>query len=291
MSTSDLTKLARWVIPGWVAFLAFYSFVVVDIVFSPTGAARIFPSITDFLTTMTPLNAILTAILVAATGVPLGFTIYQVYFFVRWNSPFSRDGLLPPFITGRLSDLKRITRDIQLVQENMSEWRKNWINNPLFRRDHGFRWRYIELLFIEASQSIDSKNQGVKIYDRHRYLHEITHTLGASIAAVYFGFIGYFFLKYISESIDLAVYALIVLIFTLILLYFLNRENLEIESLESHNDLSDLKENDPVPAFRPRIRIFRKNKWVRFSIVSPGSLYIVALGIFHIFLNPVLNPV
>jgi hypothetical protein len=266
MSTGDLTKLARWVIPGWVAFLAFYSFVVVDILFSPTGAVRIFPTITDFFTTMTPVNAILTAVLVAAAGVPLGFTIYQVYFFVRWNSPFSRDGLLPPFITGRLNDLKRITRDIQLLQENISAWRKNWINNPLFRRDHGFRWRYIELLFMEASQSMNSRNQGIKIYDRHRYLHEITHTLGASIAAVYFGFLGYFFLKYISESIDLATYALVVLAFTFILLYFLNQESSEIELMEGQRDISDLKENDPVPAFRLKVR--GRNKWIRLSIVS-----------------------
>ena len=48
----------------------------------------------------------LTAILVAASGIPIGFSIYQFYFFLRWNSPFTREGLLSPIIPGRKSDME-----------------------------------------------------------------------------------------------------------------------------------------------------------------------------------------
>ncbi len=138
---NDLTKLARWIIPGWIALLAFISFVVIDMLMAEPNKSPLF-SLDEFLSSVNGFSVILTAVVLAASGVPLGFTIYQIYFFIRWNSPFSRDGLLPPVVPGRMSELVQILDDItneELTQNE--EWRERLTADPFYKRDHGYRSR------------------------------------------------------------------------------------------------------------------------------------------------------
>jgi len=208
---TDLTKLARWIVPGWIALLSFVAFVVLDAVCSPPGSSSTYPSLAAFVSALSGLDPILAAILFAGSGVPLGFLIYQAYFFIRWNSPFSRDGLLPPLITGRMDDLDRAMRSLQESDlTGKEQWRTEWVGHPLFKRDHGFRWRYFELLFAEAAQRIDSAFEGASgVYGRHRYLHEIVHTLGASVAAVYLGFLGYGYVRFRNDMVSFPIPAFV----------------------------------------------------------------------------------
>lgn len=291
IEASDLTKLTRWVIPGWLTYLAFYVFVSIDIIFSPSGGKRIFPSVADFISGMTEINALLTVVLVAAAGVPLGFIIYQIYFYLRWNSPFSRDGLLPPLLTGRRNDLKMITKDIKFgYQERNNKWRDNWVKHPLFTRDHKYRWRYIELLFYEATQKNNDIKEGLATYSRHRYLHEVTHTLGASIVALYVGFLGYCFLKFYFGLTDISKNIVAIVVLVTILFFLLNREDKALELLEKRNTRRKTTD-EPVSAYDFDLRVFGRDKWkVSFSLVYPGALYLFALASLHWMLNPIFNP-
>jgi len=289
---SDLTKLARWIVPGWTAILSFSIFIAVDVLFSPPGQSCLLPPVKRFLATTSDIHAALTAIFIAAAGVPLGFSVYQAYFFFRWNSPFSRDGLLPPLISGRMRELGRITRDIQLDEMTFKTgWREEWVRHPLFTRDHSFRWRYIELLFTEAAQMLDSASEGTTVYGRHRYLHEIVHTLGASIAAVYIGFVGFIFARFYGNMSSLPVYLIASVSLVFLLTYFLHRETNAREALEMHDHVSTPITNDPIPAIELKFRVCRgASRTVGLSIVFPSSLFVFALALVHLFANPTLNP-
>lgn len=281
---NELTKLTRWIIPGWLALLAFYAFIVINIFFTSEGQDKLYPSVALFFSSMSTVDAVLAAFTVAASGAPLGFLIYQVYFFLRWNSPFSRDGLLPPLITGRQNDINLILRDIEPEElANANQWRKDWVGHSYFERDHGFRWRYIELFFMEVAQKIDSKYEGLSIFERHRYLHEIMHTLGASIVAIYVGFFGFLFVVDYRKNIFLPTYFVVTFIATFILFFFLNRENQAKENMNSGDELGLSRVNDPIPAIAIKVGP------IRFLICSPGSLYISSLIFVFIFGNPLFG--
>jgi len=283
-SGNELTKLTRWIIPGWLTLLAFYGFVAINIFFTPEAQDKLYPSVALFFSSMSTVDAILTAFTVAASGVPLGFLIYQVYFFLRWNSPFSRDGLLPPLITGRQNDINLILRDIDPKElASADQWRKNWVEHSYFERDHGFRWRYIELFFTEVTQKIDSKYEGLSVFERHRYLHEIMHTLGASIVAIYVGFFGFLFVADYRKNIFLPTYFVVTFVATFILFFFLNRENQVKENTKSVDEQALPGDNDPIPAIV--IEVGR----IKFLICSPGSLYISSLVLVFILGNPLFG--
>ncbi len=142
------------------------------------------------------MSAASAALLAAIAGVPLGFCIYQAYFWLRWNSPVSRDGFLPPLVVGREEDLDRTTRD--LAPDDLTRgaaWRERWVSHKLYKTDHGWRWRYLENLFTEAAQYIDTDLAGLSIYARHRTLLDLMHTLGASLAGIYLGYLAYLLAK------------------------------------------------------------------------------------------------
>jgi hypothetical protein len=291
-SENDLTKLARWAIPGWVAILSFLTFTIVDIVVTPPNQPRIYPSVLDVFNVVSGSNAILSAILIAAAGVPLGFIIYQAYFYMRWNSPFSRDGLLSPLLPGRMSDLDESTRGISLEEmEEGTKWRQEWIRNPLFLRDHGYKWRYIELFFTEAAQKIDSRFAGLSIYARHRYLHEVMHTLGASIGAVYFGFVGYIFIKTYNEHLFLPEYLLATVVVIMIFFVFLHLDERKRHALEhEHERQGFYKPTDQVPAIDFVIRTQPEGKRnVRIAIVSAGAIFIFFVALVQLFANPIIT--
>ena len=178
MKDNEQSKYIRWGIPGWVMFITFFGLTAIDILFSPeSDKNQIFVSIRDFannIGTNSSMFAAIAALLVAAAGIPLGFMIYQVYFYVRWNSPFSSDGFFPPFVVGRRQDLKRSLDGIK--DEQISEndpWRKKWIANPNFNIDHGVMWRYLENYFIEKVHQLDATSGESNLYARYRYLLEL----------------------------------------------------------------------------------------------------------------------
>ncbi len=290
---TDLSKLTRWLIPGWGAILSFFVFVISDIFFRVNKSQLIGGDYIEWI--QSDVQTAWVSLIVAASGIPLGFLIYQTYFFFRWNSPFSRDGLFFPLSQGRMNDFKKTKRDLTEfdLTKGGKSWRLNLTKDPLYERDHAFRWNFLEALCLEAFQNIDSKYEGLSLYSRHRYLHEVLHTLGVSIFASYFGLMGYLIVKFsFLKSIPAAhVIALIIPIFLLIILLNLEEEKklqLEMDYLDD-KDMSNDLDGGNIPTF-----IFFKGKGEKrkpfLSIISPGILFIMAFGFFHLFGNPVLNP-
>lgn len=330
----DFSKLAYWVLPGWICVLSFLTFVIIDILAGDSSGniigsnnvadKRIFTSVTLFLNAILGAGAegndnVITAIGIAAATLPLGFSIYQVYFYIRWNSPFSRDGLLPPLILGRMNDLKETLEDIKEQQLYMPwAWRKRLVKHPFFTQDHRFRARYVELLFHEAAQKLDTTFGGLSIYSRHHYLQQIMHTLGASTVSIYLGFFTYLYYKVQIKHLPLPVYLGITFIFSLTLFLLLNWEKNQIRKSKSRGDdvvATTVKEHDttddsPIPHTMPdnpspdptnqvttntrveRLKAFierLKSISVLDYMVEPAPLLIFALASFHLVANPVLS--
>ncbi|HNA54423.1 MAG TPA: hypothetical protein PKV31_10370 [Saprospiraceae bacterium] len=221
MKENDQSRFIRWGVPGWTMLLAFASFTLLDILLSPSSSKNSLVDVIKTIVAIISLNAAASAaaaLLVAAAGIPLGFVIYQAYFYIRWNSPFSRDGFFPPFIVGRLNDLERTMEGVHkhfIVGDD--KWRREWTNNPLYNSDHGLKWRYIENLFTEIVQYMDSKLSGLSLHVRYRYLMDLMHTLGAALFGIYLGYLGYILLKVKTDDISLS----IILSISIVCLFFL----------------------------------------------------------------------
>lgn len=281
MKNDDLTKLARWIVPGWTAIITFVLFIFLDVMFSPPGAnLHLFNNLGDLISTITGIDAVLLTLLVAGSGIPIGFLIYQFYFFLRWNSPFSRDGLLS-LIPGRMRDLDRTILGLNAkITLTNDEWRKQKVTHSLFTIDHGYKWRYIEPLFLQACAEFDTKYEGLSIYSRHRYLHEVVHTLGASIGAVYFGFAGYLALKVNKEHLTLSPYLLGIFIIAGGFFWLLHYEDLSRYNLFMQGNSSNYS-LDGVPTLQIVIG--------KVGFPFPSSQLLVTLGIVSFFAHPVLN--
>lgn len=286
----DLTKLARWGIPGWLAVLTFCVFVLLDIYFNPSTIPPLFDSIEVFFTTFSFINSGYTALAVVIAGVPVGFAIYQIYFFMRWCSPFSRDGLIPPFHLGRMADIQRVTDGF--TDDELSKgvpWRLACIQNELFEKDHAFRWRYTELLFTEAAQYLDAIVKSTLIHSRHRYLLEVMHTLGSSMIAVQFSFIAYFFLKFKNQPINFSVYLLILLFLFFFLYFLLNLENKGKEDVIDYVPRREGQTDDWSPYWWGKIYIRPQKFFAQFTFSHSGSFVIVSLGLLTYMGHPLFN--
>lgn len=280
MNTTDSNKFLRWSIPGWIAILSAIVFTTLDVIssFRPNQTPQMFPSILALLKVVNNQNTFANIFFVALAGLPLGFIIFQFYFFIRWNSPFSGDGLFPPFIVGRKEDIARTIRNIPYEKLALGDkqWRIDWINHQAFNSDHCFRWQYIESLFTEIAQKIDTKYVGFAIYSRYRYLLDMLHILGASLGAVYLGFFTYLIAKMRFEKLILTNYAAVIA-FSLVILIFL----LEREDKVQYENSTNGKPNHVHEA----VFAFLRNK---VQINNPSTLFIFTIGLIIFFASPVL---
>ncbi len=291
---TDFTRFVRWSLPGLLTLLMTAMFVALDVALRQPGLQPLYPSLGDLLQAWAgpPLDGMVNLLVVATAGMPLGFLIYQVYFFVRWNSPFSRDGIMRPLMPGRIHEVQQLLRDLPPeVLAHGGEWRRRWVFGPLFKRDHGSAWRYIELRFLEAVQRLEARYPGVSLYGRYRYLNEIMQTLGASIVAVYLGFAGYLAVKYWRQAIDLPTYLALSCTVEVGLFALLHRERSERERLQArHHNGTPHFSQALIPAFRfPLPRRFRTRRHHFVAIVGPGSSLILVLGLTHLLGNPVFG--
>lgn len=292
MAETDLTKLTRWIIPGWVAILSFLTFAFLDKAVGGSSAINLLPDLSALFSQNTGITGVILTVLLAAAGVPLGFTIYQIYFFIRWNSPFSRDGFFPPLISGRMHDLERMTQGIKLSgMAQSTSWKRDWISDPSFFRDHSYRWRFIENLFMEVAQQIDQKCEGISIYSRQRYLHEVTHTLGASIGAIYVGYFSYFILKIELTPVSFPLYLISILILVGLLFFILSfEENFTPTYEEPVQDIDTATIKDPIPQRSFSLKILPKKNPLIISFSHLSSLFMLIILLIHFFDNPTLNP-
>jgi hypothetical protein len=192
----DANKLLRWAIPGWVTFLSILIYFSIDMALNTQGI--LVQSIRCIVENNSPLLGTFgitgTSLLIAVVGFPLGFLIYQIYYYSRWNSPLSSEGL--PFYSeyGRNDEQKRMLNDIsnQQLIIGPGSWRDKIVNDKRFKSSHQYTAGYLDPLFLEI---LSRDNKGEKIYRRYLYLNEILHILGASIVGINIGFFLYAFLK------------------------------------------------------------------------------------------------
>ncbi len=230
MKDSDQSKYLRWGIPGWMMFISFFGFLLIDVLFSQESNKNefyIFITQTAQQTVeFSSVSAAVVGLLIAAAGIPLGFLIYQVYFYIRWTSPFSRDGLFPPFVVGRWRDIERTLAGISDSQITGQElWRRDWIAEPQYTNDHGVRWRYVENFFIENIQKINIDPSGGGLYIRYRYLLDLLHTLGAGLFGLYLGYAAYLMAKVKIYNFSPSIMLLIFLFCLIILILLLEIED------------------------------------------------------------------
>lgn len=86
--------------------------------------------------TPSPLTTFLVAIIAAgSSGIPLGYIIHELYYYIKWNSPISKGGLLPPLISGWENALVRVCVEVDppgKIEEESTEEDAGNENN--FRR-------------------------------------------------------------------------------------------------------------------------------------------------------------
>ena len=283
--------LTRWVIPGWVAILAFLFFIAIDVVTSQSQPheQHLFSNLGDLVQSLSDENALLLAFLTAGAGVPIGFLIYQSYYFLRWNSPFSYTGLLS-IISGRKWGHDVLTHELEDLLSLGTEWRQKILDNPLYQFDHRYQGGYLDLLFLEICQVLDSEFSGLSIYSRLRYLREILHTLGASIGGVFIGLIGYIAVKYLKENIHLPSYLMAGLAICggfFLLLHFEQQwyKKMLLEKISSKDASSFLKDKEDALSIPPtRYISLGKGRVIKFAY--PSSKFILTLTLIHLFANP-----
>lgn len=283
MNGSEANRYLRWAIPGWVAAISCVVFVVLDIISTPVGKGSLYESITDFIRTLTREQVLTNAFLIAVAGIPLGFIIYQFYFFIRWNSPFSKNGLFPPFIEGRLRDIEDLLSGISISDlSDNKNWRDNWLGKIVRMDDHTVKWRYIESFLTEIFQILDSKYQGVKLSDRNRHLSDMMHTLGASLGGVYLGFFIYLLMKVRIEKAPITYYSVIVGFSILLLIILLERG----EKNKQFSSTSVAKK--PITKRRHFLRKVTTS-WHKF-VSTPNAPEILGVlsGMFIFFVSPAI---
>jgi putative flippase GtrA len=178
-----------------------------------------YTAVTQAVTSAGLLQSAVIGLLVAAAGVPLGFVIYQIYFYLRWNSPFSREGLLPPLLVGRQAELKDFKRELEAEDLALGEkWRLDMLSNSA---DHQSEWHYEAPFLAEIFRANDPSNAAS---NRHDYLMETLHSLGTSYAGATIGYGMYMLMKWKLTQIGLKS-ILIAIIGTFILMALLSFED------------------------------------------------------------------
>jgi hypothetical protein len=289
MAEAEIHRLTRWGIPGWVALLSFGIFLLVDAATVPIGQPKeLYDLIISVGAGLSQVAVPVATIAVAVAGVPLGYLIYQLYFFLRWNSPFSAAGLGPPLISGRLEDLRRTTLDISDADLTGSiPWRARWLGYARSVAHHSWTWRYLELLFDEAAQKIDSTFSAGDNFARHRALLDRLHTIGASTIGLHAGFVAYALLKVSNPDTSFARYFLTSLVLTGVLVCLValedRRRRLSHDPTTSgpHSPSSDEMHLIRIPVGRGRS--------VSLGIVNPASMLILLMLFLHLFNNPFIE--
>jgi hypothetical protein len=261
----EFTRIVRWGIPGWVALLAFSCLAAIDSIVdaSDLSLLDVGVQLVDSLGDSSAAGAVL----LVAAAIPLGYLIYQGYYYVRWNSPISGGGFLGPLVTGHLAELERLERRFDPKELPLSRqlWREVWIDNPLFATDHKYKWWYMEPLLAQVMQENDKGIGDGGTYRRYRYMHEIMHVLGASLGAIYISFVLYTFLAVGTRRLFFVDHAAISSALVLVLLFLLDWEDRRRRDRE-------FSPHDPIQgagSFRHVITAFREH---------PAELYTFLLG-------------
>jgi hypothetical protein len=245
----------RWGMPGWSAIMGFLIFVLTD--YFSANDSTMYDKINSAFASQGLWQLTVAALLVAGAGVPLGFIIYQIYFYLRWNSPVSEDGLLPPLVVGRRAELDDTLHTLKIKDLAFKEkWRDELLSEG---EDHRTTWFYMDPFLVDTLIQADKDGT---VYDRHSYLMNMLHTLGASHLGIVIGYVSYLLFKWRMEQSPLwwLVVAFGVILVVIILL--------SKEDLRNRN---------------------KKPNLFGMQIMYPAELFIASLVLVYLVNNPALN--
>jgi len=230
-------------------------FILID--YASANDNRMYLAINDAFQSEGIWTLILTGFLVAGAGIPLGFLIYQIYFYLRWVSPMSKNGLFPPFLHGRMAEMKDSLRNIDIQKLALKkEWRKVVIDET---KDHRSVWHYISPFLHEVLLEVDKND----VLHKHlSYLKETLHSLGASHLGFSFGFFTYLIMKWKLNQAPLAALIVVLLVST---------GNVYMISKEDHG--------------RKRFHDPSVYKYVE----TPAEVFVASLFFLYATLNPAFN--
>lgn len=220
------SQFIRWGIPGWMVAVSFIFFMVLDY-FSANDLTTFNAINTISLDNQAVWWLVIAGFLVAGAGIPLGFLIYQIYFYFRWVSPASKDGLLPPLINGRMTEMNDSLKDLDPVKLGLkSEWREKLI---IANQDHRSVWHYISPFLHEIFLELDKDNV---LHNHINYLKETMHSIGASYLGVAFGYLAYIVTKWKLTHASLSSLGYVVVI-TIAFIFLLSIENRKFRKSKS----------------------------------------------------------
>jgi len=207
------SSFIRWGIPGWTSAISLAMFIIVDSF--AAADPKLFLALNSAVSSKGLWQAILAGVLVAGAGIPIGFVLYQIYFFLRWSSPFSAYGVLPPFASGRMNEMESFRK---ALDENALSGGKQW-RERMLSPSYDFRifWDYVDPFLAEVYFKIDPRGGAIA---RQTYLLDIVHSLGASILGIYLGYVTYLLTKWYFDLVfpHGMVIAILIPLLTLVLL-------------------------------------------------------------------------
>lgn len=239
----------RWGIPGWILVASFMIFVALDALSAHDNT--VFAFLESVFSADSFWQAALFGFLVAGSAIPIGYLLWQIYFYVRWNSPVSKGGLWPPFIEGRSTEFMKGIEGIDFPEQI----------TPLLKidkDDYKTVWKFVATVLHEAIHQVSGDPESA--IKRHSFLINTFHSLGASMLGAAFGFGIYMILKYRFEEIHLA-WILIAVVYTAVMLMLLSAEHRHPDGYE----------------------------WLKIRIIYPAEVFLAASIFLFINLLPGLN--
>lgn len=233
-SAVETMQILRWGTPGWTLFVAFIMFVFIDALVSDS---ILFVRIIDLIKSPGAFGA---AALVVGSGVPVGFVLYQIYFFFRWLSP-TENFFVGNIIVESLEGVEE--KEQKVLLESCITKKKPIIGD--------YRWYILEnfLLFLA---SIDETSK--TMYNRSRYLLDLLHTLGTATFAIILGWVFYLIVKKSLQQLDIAsVIITLVVAIPLIIIFIANYINVQSQIIYLHNYLLRKHIEDKITSFCPKL--------------------------------------
>lgn len=191
-------QIVRWALPGWMMLLFWMVFITITATLHESKVSLYWETLSYTQALLVPLGA---------AAIPMGFIIYQIYYWVYWYVPIpsiARKNFADPVDRGReiLSGVRRqvdfkIVFDNPLVETESTAFSKPipWIpfsfksvkTMTLYRKN----WHLAESAWYLALSDERYKNTAEFLEKRNQFLGDIYHSLGACYNALFIAYLFY----------------------------------------------------------------------------------------------------
>lgn len=243
--------------------IVFFVFTFVDALVVNTFEEKttLFKVIIEFGKSLSPgVGSIVVGVGVVGAGVPVGFVLYQIYFFWRWIWG------IPSAEKERIKDIRKTLEGIP-DKSKLSWSREYLVSSKAFNEhltdviDKMYKEAWYCLEIILADFAAEDKKAKI-MYERSLHLFDLFHALGTNMWAVIFGFVLYLLAKmyYLINSVPfqldrIDIFAIIVTLFLgwlLFMVFYSNWNNVRYHIISLHNYLLRKLINERLHQFNKR---------------------------------------